>query len=80
MSSHAPERPASAALIDGRSAFTAALRQALSQAAHERARELCFVDPDFGAWPLEDSGGAGSAHGLGPFAQASVVDDRLSVR
>jgi len=54
MTSHAPERPASAALIDGRSAFTAALQRALSQAARERARELCFVDPDFGAWPLED--------------------------
>lgn len=42
------------ALIDGRSEFTAAVRQALSRAAQERARELCFVDPDFGAWPLED--------------------------
>ena len=42
------------ALIDGRSAFTDALRLALSQAARERARELCFVDADFEAWPLED--------------------------
>lgn len=40
--------------IDGRSSFTAAVRLALSQAARERARELCFVDPDFEAWPLDD--------------------------
>ena len=49
-----PDLPPGAALIDGRSAFTAALHQALAQAAHGRARELCFVDPDFEAWPLED--------------------------
>jgi hypothetical protein len=42
------------ALIDGRSQFTAAVRLALAQAAHERARALCLVDPDFAAWPLED--------------------------
>jgi hypothetical protein len=49
-----PDAPQSAALIDGRSEFTAAVRFALSHAASERARELCFVDPDFEAWPLED--------------------------
>ena len=54
MTPKAATTPASAALIDGRSAFTAALHQALSQAARERARELCFVDPDFEAWPLDD--------------------------
>ena len=54
MTPNAATTPASAALIDGRSAFTAALHQALSQAARERARELCFVDPDFEAWPLDD--------------------------
>jgi hypothetical protein len=48
------DAPASRALIDGRSDFTAAVRLALTQAARERARELCFVDADFEAWPLED--------------------------
>jgi hypothetical protein len=42
------------ALIDGRSDFTAAVRAALSQAGRERAREMCFVDADFDAWPLDD--------------------------
>ncbi len=50
-----PEPPSSAALIAGRSEYRAALRLALSEAAAERARELIFVDPDFEAWPLEDS-------------------------
>jgi hypothetical protein len=54
MSVQPPEFAAGAARIDGRSAFTAAVRRALSQAAAERARELCFVDPDLEAWPLED--------------------------
>jgi len=49
-----PDAPAGAAIIDGRSDFTAAVRQALSQASRERARELYFVDPDFEAWPLDD--------------------------
>jgi hypothetical protein len=48
------DAPRSLALIEGRSEFTAALRLALLQAARERTRELCFVDPDFEAWPLED--------------------------
>lgn len=48
------QAPAGRTLIDGRSEFTAAVRLALTQAAHERARELCFVDADFEAWPLED--------------------------
>ncbi len=42
------------AAIDGRSEFAAALRLALAHAARERARELCLVDPDFEAWPLDD--------------------------
>lgn len=42
------------ALIDGRSAFTEAMRQALVQAEQLRERELCFVDPDFETWPLDD--------------------------
>jgi len=54
MTPNTPQVPASAARIDGRSEFTAALRHALSRAARTRARELCFVDPDFEAWPLED--------------------------
>ena len=43
------------ALIDGRSDFTAAVRLALSQAVQGRARELCLVDADFDAWPLDDA-------------------------
>jgi hypothetical protein len=48
-----PATPAHAT-IDGRSDFAAALRRALAQAARERARELCLVDADFEAWPLDD--------------------------
>jgi len=55
MSSPRPEVPATAARIGGRGEFTAALRWGLSQAARGRARELCFVDADFEAWPLEDA-------------------------
>lgn len=44
-----------AALIDGRSAFTDALRQALAQAVQTREREICLVDPDFETWPLDDA-------------------------
>jgi hypothetical protein len=43
------------ARIDGRSAFTAAFRDALAHAARVRERELCFVDPDFDTWPLDDA-------------------------
>jgi hypothetical protein len=43
------------ALIDGRSAFTAAVQTALSHAVRERARDMCFVDADFDAWPLDDT-------------------------
>ncbi len=49
-----PDTPPGAARIDGRSEFHAAVQWALAQAAQGRARELCFVDPDFEAWPLED--------------------------
>lgn len=54
MAALSPEFPAGPARINGRSEFTAAVRRAVSQAAREGARELCFVDPDFEAWPLED--------------------------
>lgn len=40
--------------IDGRSAFIDAVRQSLAHALQARARELCFVDPDFECWPLDD--------------------------
>jgi len=50
-----PDVPPAADRIDGRSAFTGALRQALTRAAEGRTHELCFVDPDFEAWPLEDA-------------------------
>ena len=50
----------SAARIDGRSEFRAAVQLALSRAALARARELVFVDPDFEAWPLEDAQVLGS--------------------
>jgi hypothetical protein len=40
--------------IDGRSEFTAALRSSLMHASRHREREVCLVDPDFEAWPLDD--------------------------
>jgi hypothetical protein len=40
--------------IDGRGEFAAAARYAMSRAVHERVREICLVDPDFEAWPLND--------------------------
>jgi hypothetical protein len=43
-----------AALIDGRSEFTHAVRRSLTHAVHQRERELCLVDPDFEVWPLDD--------------------------
>jgi hypothetical protein len=43
------------ALIDGRAAFTDALRGALRHAAATRQREICLVDPDFETWPLDDA-------------------------
>jgi hypothetical protein len=49
-----PSTAAGAALIDGRSAFTDAVRQALAHAVQSRQTELCFVDPDFETWPLDD--------------------------
>lgn len=52
---HDPRQPAArGAPIDGRSDFIDAVRRALAQALHTRARELCFVDPDFESWPLDD--------------------------
>lgn len=48
------QMPSDAASIDGRTAFADALRRALEQAAQSRERELCFVDPDFETWPLDD--------------------------
>lgn len=49
-----PETSPSAARIDGRSEFHAAVQHAFAHAAQGRARELCLVDPDFEAWPLEN--------------------------
>jgi pimeloyl-ACP methyl ester carboxylesterase len=43
------------ALIDGRSAFNDAVRDACAQALHARERELCFSDVDFLTWPLDDA-------------------------
>lgn len=50
-----PDFPSAGALIDGRSGFTEAVRQALAGAVHSRERELCLVDPDFETWPLDDA-------------------------
>jgi hypothetical protein len=49
-----PDDSPSAAFIDGRSEFRAAVRLALSEAAAAGTRELVFVDADFESWPLED--------------------------
>ena len=46
--------PGRGAPIDGRSDFTRALQHSLTQALHNRERELCLVDPDFETWPLDD--------------------------
>lgn len=54
MTSDAQDPGAGSALIDGRGAFIEALRRALGQAAQVRVRELCLVDADFEAWPLDD--------------------------
>lgn len=43
------------ALIDGRSAFNDAVRDACAQALRARERELCFCDVDFMTWPLDDA-------------------------
>ncbi len=51
----ARQDPERSALIDGRSDFTQALRRSLAQAMRDRERELCFVDPDFEIWPLDDA-------------------------
>jgi hypothetical protein len=50
-----PDASPSAALIDGRSEFKAAVRLALSEAVAAGTRELVFVDTDFESWPLEDT-------------------------
>jgi hypothetical protein len=47
--------PARGAPIDGRSDFTYALQASLVQAVRSRQRELCFVDPDFESWPMDDA-------------------------
>lgn len=41
--------------IDGRGAFIEAVRHAIAHAVASRERELCFVDPDFETWPLDDA-------------------------
>jgi hypothetical protein len=51
----ARQDPERSALIDGRSDFTHTLRRSLGRALRDRERELCFVDPDFEIWPLDDA-------------------------
>lgn len=51
----ARQHPDRGALIDGRSAFTQAVRWSLADAYRQRQRELCFVDTDFEIWPLDDA-------------------------
>ena len=46
------EQPEKAELIESRSAFHAALRGALEQAATQGCREIWCVDRDFADWPL----------------------------
>jgi hypothetical protein len=41
--------------IDGRTDFQLAVRSAFVRAAREGVREICLVDPDFEAWPLDDA-------------------------
>lgn len=48
------DAPQRGAPIDGRTAFTEAMRQVAQHALHTRARELCIVDPNFTTWPLDD--------------------------
>ena len=43
------------AAIDSRSAFHAAVRDALGAALVQRARRMVWVDPDFEHWPLDDA-------------------------
>lgn len=56
MSTHDPRLSSSrSAAIDGRSDFTLAVRASLAQALQRQERELCFVDPTFETWPLDDA-------------------------
>jgi hypothetical protein len=50
-----PEYRARGAAINGRSEFTEALQMSLVQALRSKERELCFVDPDFDSWPMDDA-------------------------
>lgn len=61
------------ARIDGRSAFTAAYRDALAHALAVRERELCFVDPDFETWPLDDDAALRSLAAWARLPKRSVV-------
>lgn len=45
-------QPLSEGRFDGREAFDALLRNALSAAAREGWKEIVFSDPDFADWPL----------------------------
>lgn len=54
MPNELPPGPSHGAPIDGRSAFTTALRHGMTLALQSRQREICFVDPDFESWPLDD--------------------------
>ena len=40
--------------IDSRAAFARALRVAIARAADEGVRELCWVDPDYADWSLDE--------------------------
>ena len=40
--------------ITSRAEFLDAIRSSFALAAHEGAREIAIVDPDFAAWPLND--------------------------
>lgn len=55
MANESPHGLSSPVPIDGRSAFTAALREAMARAVQGRVREICLVDPDFEVWPLDDA-------------------------
>jgi hypothetical protein len=43
------------AVIDSRSAFAAAVNDALDAALEQRARRMVWVDADFADWPLDDA-------------------------
>lgn len=50
-------QPLTEGRFDGREAFDAILRQALSAAAQQGWKEIVFSDPDFADWPLGERAG-----------------------